>query len=474
MNEGGEPGADGSSGGSGALQRFGRALWERGPDAALDAAGLDRPETRAWALYDWANSAFVTVITTAVFPIYFSRVAASGMSGAEATARYGTATTAALALIAALAPILGALADYTAKKKRLLGGFMGLGVAATACLFFVGSGDWLTGAVLFAVANIGASGSFVFYDALLPHVARKKELDTVATAGFALGYLGGGLLLAVNLAWIQKPGWFGLAGADPTLPTRLAFLSVALWWLGFSIPLLRTVDEPPRRLDPDEDPTEKALRVAFRRLWDTFREMRTYRNAFLFLLAFLLYNDGIQTIIRFATVYGTEIGIGQGALIGAILVVQFVGVPFAVLFGELAGRIGPKSAIYLGLGVYCVISVLGFFMQTALHFFALAVLVGTVQGGTQALSRSLFASMIPRHRSGEFFGFFSVLIKFAGIFGPMLFTLFVSFTGSSRNAILAVAAFFVVGGGVLALVDVEEGRRVADAEEERARRASEA
>ncbi|MFB6240376.1 MAG: MFS transporter, partial [Gemmatimonadota bacterium] len=260
-----EPGGPGAAGGSGgALERFGRALWRRGPSAALDAVGLDRPETRAWALYDWANSAFVTVITTAVFPIYFSRVAASGMSGAEATARYGTATTTALAVIAALAPILGALADYTAQKKRLLGGFMGLGVAATGCLFFVGTGDWLLGAVLFAAANIGASGSFIFYDALLPHVAGKDELDRVATAGFALGYLGGGLLLAVNLAWIQKPGWFGLAGADPTLPSRLAFLSVALWWLGFSIPLLRRVDEPPRRLDPGEDPDAVAGRDTFR------------------------------------------------------------------------------------------------------------------------------------------------------------------------------------------------------------------
>jgi UMF1 family MFS transporter len=233
----------------------------------------------------------------------------------------------------------------------------------------------------------------------------------------------------------------------------------------FSIPLFRRVPEPPARLEPDERAGENPVKVAFVRLAETFHELRGYRQAFLLLLAFLIYNDGIQTIIKMAAAYGTEIGIGQGALITAILLVQFVGVPFAFLFGMLAGRIGAKRAIFVGLVVYTLISIVGYTMRTATHFFVLAILVGTVQGGTQALSRSLFASMIPPHKSGEFFGFFSVFEKFAGILGPLFFAWAIALTGSSRVAILSVIAFFAVGAAILALVDVDAGRKAAqDAE----------
>ena len=293
------------------------------------------------------------------------------------------------------------------------------------------------------------------------------EIDRVSTAGYALGYVGGGLLLALNLAWIQKPGWFGLpAGpglseAQATLPARLAFVSVAIWWIVFSLPLFRRVPEPPARIETDERRGENPVLVAFVRLAETFRELRGYRQAFLMLLAFLIYNDGIQTIIKMATAYGTEIGIGQSALIGAILVVQFVGIPCSFLFGMVAGRIGAKRALFLGLLAYTAISVLGYFMRTATHFYVLAGLVGMVQGGTQALSRSVFASMIPPHKSGEFFGFFSVFEKFAGIFGPLIFAGTIAATGSSRNAILSIIGFFAVGAAILALVDVGEGQRAA-------------
>jgi UMF1 family MFS transporter len=319
------------------------------------------------------------------------------------------------------------------------------------------------------VALIGGAGSFVFYEALLPHIARPEEIDRVSTAGYAMGYLGGGILLALNLLWIQKPEWFGLPSgegiseAGATLPVRLAFVSVAIWWIVFSLPLFRRVPEPSPRLEPDEHPTASPIKVALVRLAETFRELRGYREAFLMLLAFLLYNDGIQTIIKMATAYGTEIGIGQGALIGAILLVQFVGIPCSFLFGMLAGRLGAKQAIFLGLLAYTLISVLGYFMTSAAHFYLLAALVGMVQGGTQALSRSLFASMIPAHKSGEFFGFFSVFEKFAGIFGPLIFAGTIALTGSSRNSLLSVIGFFVVGAIILAFVDVEEGRRAAAA-----------
>jgi len=429
----------------------------------LKRLGLDRPELRAWAMYDWANSAMVTTIITAVFPIYYSAVAAADLKPAEATYRYGISTTLGLIIIAVLSPLLGYLADRGGTRMRYLAAFMAVGAVAVLLMFWIERGDWLMASLLFVVANIGVNGSFVFYDALLPHVAHEDEIDRVSTAGYALGYVGGGLLLALNLAWIQKPEWFGLPSgegltpAQATLPSRLAFASVAIWWFLFSIPLFKRVKEPP----PSGRPAESLARSAHTALVKSFNDLRRYPEAALMLLAFLIYNDGIGTIIRMATIYGTEIGIGRGALIASILLVQFVGIPFSFLFGSLAGRIGTKRAIFLGLVVYAGISVFGYFMTTGFHFLLLAILVGTVQGGTQALSRSLFASMIPKTRSAEFFGFFAVVEKFAGIFGPLLFSVIISFTGSSRPAILTVIAFFLAGGLLLKRVDVERGRQEA-------------
>jgi MFS transporter, UMF1 family len=439
--------------------------------------GLDRPELRAWAMYDWASSAMQTTIMVAVFPIYFVRVAGAGIAESGATQRLAAVNSLALVVIAVISPILGAISDYRGAKKRFLAGFMAMGVVAILGMFWIGRGDLDLASALFTLSLIGVAGSFVFYEALLPHVARPTEIDRVSTAGYAMGYLGGGILLALNLAWIQRPEWLGLPhgpGLDEhqsTLPVRLAFLSVALWWVIFSIPLFRRVQEPARVLERDEARGRNPVITAFVRLWETFRELRTYRNAFLLLLAFLIYNDGIQTIIKMATAYGTEIGIGQSALISAILLVQFVGIPCSFLFGMLATRIGAKRALFLGLVVYTAISLLGYFMTTALHFYILAGLVGTVQGGTQALSRSMFASMIPRHKSGEFFGFFSVFEKFAGIFGPLIYAGTIAATGSSRNAILSVILFFAVGALLLGPVNLEEGQRLAQAADRAALRA---
>jgi UMF1 family MFS transporter len=437
----------------------------------LARLGLDRPELRAWAMFDWATSAVPTTVMVAVFPIYFVKVAGAGLAESGATQRLATINSIALVIIALLSPVLGAVSDYSAAKKRFTAGFMLLGAAATAALWTVHTGDLQRASWLFVLVLVGAAGSFVFYESLLPHIARPHEIDRVSTAGYALGYVGGGLLLALNLAWIQRPAWFGLPAGpglsedEATLPARLAFVSVAIWWILFSLPLFRVVPEPPARIETDERRGQSPVPVAFLRLAETFRELRGYRQAFLMLLAFLIYNDGIQTIIKMATAYGTEIGIGQSALIGAILVVQFVGIPCSFLFGMVAGRIGAKRALFFGLLAYTAISLLGYFMRTATHFYVLAGLVGMVQGGTQALSRSLFASMIPPHKSGEFFGFFSVFEKFAGIFGPLIFAGTIAATGSSRNAILSVIGFFAVGAAILATVDVSEGQRAArDAE----------
>ena len=431
--------------------------------------GLHRPELRAWAMYDWATSAMQTVIMTAVFPIFFVKVAGANLPPEQATQQLSLVNSIALTLVAIASPILGAISDLAGNKKRLLAAFMLAGVLATGSMYWIGHGELGLASALFIISMIGATGSFVFYESLLPHIASPPEIDRVSTAGFALGYLGGGMLLALNLAWIQKPEWFGLPSgpgltpSEATLPARLAFVSVAVWWGLFSIPLFRTVPEPPRRREPDEPPAGRAILGAFTRLGETLRELRGFRHAFIFLLAFLIYNDGIQTIIKMATAYGTEIGIGAGALIGAILIVQFVGIPCAFLFGMLAGRIGAKRAIFIGLVAYTGISVLGYFMTSATHFYILAGLVGMVQGGTQALSRSLFASMVPKHKSGEFFGFFSVFEKFAGILGPLFFYVAIELTGSSRAAILSIIAFFAVGAVLLAKVDPAEGARAARA-----------
>jgi UMF1 family MFS transporter len=292
-------------------------------------------------------------------------------------------------------------------------------------------------------------------------------MDRVSTAGYALGYIGGGLLLLVSLVMIMKPELLGLPSGDAatadqaSFPARISFVLTAIWWLGFSIPLFRRVPEPVARMETAEEREMGAVRAGVSRLSHTLRELKKYRHAMLMLLAFLIYNDGIGTIIRMATVYGEELQIDRGVMIGAVVVVQFVGIPFAFLFGAIAGRIGAKKAVLSGLAVYVGISILGYHMTTATHFVILACLVGMVQGGTQALSRSLFGSMIPRHESGEFFGLFAVFEKFAGVFGPAVFFLMVVFTGSSRNAVLSVIAFFIVGGIILLMVDVEDGRRVA-------------
>jgi UMF1 family MFS transporter len=427
----------------------------------LGRLGLDRPDLRAWAMYDWAISGFQTIVMTAVFPIFFARVPASLLAPPEATARYADLNTLYLLVVALLSPVLGALADYLGIARKMLFWFMLLGVVATAGFALIGPGDLQLASVLFVLAMIGATTSFVFYESLLPRLAGTGNIDRVSSAGYALGYIGGGILLALCLVAIQYPQVVGLGAAGRGLATRLAFVATAIWWLGFSIPLFRHVPELPRLIEPDEALRANPVRAAFVRLAETFRSLRQFRQAFLLLAAFLIYNDGIQTIIKMATAYGAEIGIPDTAMMLAILIVQFVGVPCAFLFGALAGRIGAKPAILLGLVVYTLISIVGYNMRTAGQFFVLAAMVGLVQGGTQALSRSLFASMTPAHKAAEFFGFYSVFEKFAGVFGPLFFAISIRMTGSSRNAILSVIAFFVVGGVLLLFVNVDEGRRAA-------------
>ncbi len=458
-----------------------------------DRFGLESRESLSWAAYDWANSAFATTVVAAVFPVYYESTVGGGLPGNLASVYFGYTTALGLALVAFASPVLGAVADHYRVKKPLLGGFLALGVVATAGLFTTGPGDVLLASALFVVANVGFVGANVFYDSLLTHVDT-SDTDRLSSAGYALGYLGGGVLLVGNLAVIQAPATFGLANAG--VATRLSLLSVAVWWAVFSVPLFLYVPEPGAETGsgsemesvPETEPgaemesmsetgsaTENApgnpVVVGFRQLRETLQAVRGNRNLLLFLGAFLLYADGIGTIIRMASVYGSEIGIGATGIVGAIVVVQFLGVPFTFLFGSLPDRgvtvggrrleLSTKRAIYLGLAVYTAISVGGFFMTETWQFWLLAAAVATVQGGTQALSRSLYTTLIPPEQSAELFSFYSISSKFAGIAGPALFAFVGQVTGSSRFSIVALVVFFGGGAALLSQVDVEAGQAAA-------------
>ena len=399
-------------------------------------------------MYDWANSAFATTVMAAVLPVYYSQVAGVDLPGNTATVYWGYTTAGALLISAFLAPIMGAIADYSGTKKKLLMTFAALGIFATALLYFVTTGDWLMASVFFMLGNIGFATSEVFYNSLLPHIASPEKMDQVSTKGYALGYLGGGILLGINVLMIELM-------SDKILATRLSFVTVSIWWAIFTIPILRNVREP--KVKENIGPHINPLTGGFKRVATTFKELRSYRELFLFLVAFWIYNDGIGTIIKMATIYGVEIGIDQTTLIGALLMTQFVGIPFSFAFGRLAKYIGTKNSILFGLFVYTMISIGGYFMETALHFWILAFLVGTVQGGTQALSRSLFGSMLPKSKTGEFYGFYGMSSKFAGIIGPLVFAIVSQIAGSSRLSILSLIVFFILGAFLLSRVDEKKG-----------------
>jgi UMF1 family MFS transporter len=430
----------------------------------LDRLGLHRPELRAWALYDVANSAFMTTVIQ-LFQLFFPSYAAATLPESEARSRFFFATSGAVVLVGLLGPFLGAIADVQGSKKRWLGGFVAVGAVSTSAMYLIGRGDWQLALWLFVIGNVTVTSSLAFYNSLLPQIASRDEVDRVSTAGFALGYLGGGVLLALNLLMVRSPAQFGLA--DEAHATRVAFFTVGVWWVLFSIPLFLKVKEPPVRVVPGEA-GKSALAVALGRLKGTLGELRHHKDAGLLLLAFLVYNDAVNTIIRLAVSFGDELRFPKAALVAAVLMIQFVGVPFAFLFGTLAGRIGPKKAIYVALAVYCVISVYGYTLQTTRQFYVLAFLVAAVMGGIQALSRSLFATLIPKHKSAEMFGFFGVFDRFGGAIGALIFGIVLSSTGTSRPAIMSLAVFFVIGGVLLAFVDVDRGRRAALEAEARA------
>lgn len=415
----------------------------------------------SWTLYDWANSTFATTIAAAVLPVYYSTVASANLEPNVATSNWAFTTSIALILVAILGPILGAMADFSGAKKKFLTAFVLAGVTGTALLFFVRSGDWLMASLFFIIGNVGFAGANVFYDSLLPHIARPDEIDQVSSRGYAMGYLGGGLLLAVNLGMIMFS-----PDSQTELMTRLSFLSVAVWWLIFTIPLWKFVPEPKRRILEGEKGINP-LQASFGRLGHTFGEIQKYKQLSKFIAAFWLYNNGIGTIIYMASIYGAELQFSSTTIIGTLLMVQFVAIPFAYLFGWLAKKLGTKRSILLSLFIYTLIAIGGYFLTKEIHFWILGFAVATVQGGSQALSRSLCGRMMPKSKSAEFYSFFSISEKIAGTVGPLLFGLVSRLMGGSRLSIVSLIIFFAAGGLLLTRVDENEAIAVAEMEEEK-------
>lgn len=426
----------------------------------MDNSVTYKKAVNAWAMYDWANSAYITIVVAAIYPPFFRSVLIeAGFGEGDATAFWAYTASLALFLVSLVGPLLGAITDHGGGKKKFLAVSAGIGIIATSGLIFSDSISYLVVSGIFIVSNIGYSLSILFYESLLPHTAKPKDLDSVSARGYTLGYLGGGLLLLFNVLLLINPHWFGLSGIVQA--TKACLLSVSIWWALFTIPLLRRVPEPPVPLLGGPGTIAEGIRAGIRRLTCTFKEASRYRQLLIFLPAFWLYYEAIGTIIKMATAYGDEIGIDRIDMVIALLLTQFIGVPCTIGFSRIAGKFSAKTGVLAGLSVYMFTIVGAFFMTSSLHFYILAVLIGLAQGGTQALSRSLFAAMVPKTRSAEFFGLFSTCEKAAGILGPLLFGITSQLTGESRYGIIVLAGFLLMGIILLALVDVEKGKEEA-------------
>ncbi|RMF09853.1 MAG: MFS transporter [Candidatus Neomarinimicrobiota bacterium] len=425
-----------------------------------------------WAMYDWANSAFATTVMAGFFPIFFKNYWSKGTDVNVSTAQLGFANSLASLFVAIMAPIVGAIADKGSYKKKLLIFFAYVGVLMTAALFLVQEGDWVMAVVVYAIGIVGFSGANTFYDSLLPTVASKEKIDYVSGLGFGMGYLGGGLLFLLNVLMTLNPDWFGLANAGEAV--RWSFLSVAVWWGGFTLFTIAWVKEP----KPEEALSlGQCIKTGVQQYVTTFRKIRHLQTVFLFLGAYWFYIDGVDTIIRMAIDYGMSIGFNSNDLIVALLITQFVGFPAAIYYSKLGNRFGVRRMIFVGIFVYLLVTIWGILMKEKIEFYILAIVIGLVQGGVQALSRSYYSRLIPKDQAGEFYGFFNMLGKFAVIIGPVLIgTVGLIVKGTllplatteeqfhaitqiaSRWGIGAVSLLFILGAILFYFVNEEKGR----------------
>jgi len=397
-----------------------------------------------WAFYDWANSAFATTVMAGFFPIFFKQYWSSGTLATLSTFRLGVANSVASFVLAVLAPLLGAIADRGRARIKFLWGFTLLGAVSTAALYWVMKGEWQWAAAFYVAGSMGFWGGLIFYDSLLLEVSPPDHYDLVSGYGYGVGYLGGGLLFAVNVWMTLSPSTFGLANAAAAV--RVSFLMVAVWWMVFALPLLLGVKETQPAI---QRTLAEATRAGFGELNKTFHEIRRYRALLLFLCAYWLYIDGINTIQKMAVDYGLALGFPSSSLIVALLVVQFVGFPAAVLFGWLGNRFSPLLGIVFGIGVYVVVTISAVFMTQVWQFYVMAIAIGLVQGAVQSLSRSYFGRLVPKDRASEFFGFYNMMGKFASVLGPALMGTTALLTGSTRYSILSLVVLFAAGAGLL-------------------------
>jgi len=410
----------------------------------------------SWAFYDWGNSAYSTTVMAGFFPLFFKEYWADPHNPNQSTFYLGMANSIASIVVASLAPLLGSIADQGSAKKKFLTLFAFLGVIMTGGLWMVSQGNWQMAVVFYVMATIGFASGNVFYDSLLPGLASEERVDVVSSLGFGLGYLGGGLLFLVNVFMYLKPEIFGIP--DGATAIKLSFLSVAVWWAVFTIPLILFVPEPKNY---DSVNINNAIQMGWIQLIQTFKEIRNMKVVGTFLLAYFFYIDGVDTIIKMAVDYGMSLNFSGESLIIALLIVQFVAFPAALIYGRLGAKIGAKTAIMIGIIAYSVITFLGYFITKAWHFYVLAILIGLFQGGIQALSRSLYTRIIPAEKSAEFFGFYNMLGKYAAIIGPALMGTISLVTGSARLGILSILLLFILGAFLLNKVDLDEGKRLA-------------
>ena len=401
---------------------------------------LGRRSVLGWAMYDWANSSFATTVMAGFFPLFYKQFWNAGVPAVQSTFRLGLANGIASLLVAVMAPLVGAIADKGRARVRLLGLFTLLGAVMTAALFYVGRGEWLSAALLYILASLGFWGGNQFYDSLLTDVAAESEYDLVSGYGYALGYLGGGLLFAINVAMVLKPAWFHLADAGEAV--RWSFVTVGIWWAGFTLFTLALVRERPGH---EPLPAAAAIRAGARELVSTLKHLRGQQQLIWFLLAYWFYIDGVNTIIKMAIDYGLSLGLKQDKLITALLVVQFVGFPAALAFGWLGQKIGARVGILLGIAVYAAIAGYAYFLHSEAEFMTMAIIIGLVQGGVQSLSRSLFGRLVPAGKAGEYFGFYNLMGKAAAVLGPTLTGVVALLTDDSRLGILSITILFVIG-----------------------------
>jgi len=396
---------------------------------------------KSWIFYDWANSAYSVVITAAILPIFFKTLAKnSGVSPNMADSYWGYANSIATMIVAILAPILGTIGDYKGKKMQFFKLFFILGALSTAALSF--TDQWMAILIIYMITVIGFSSANIFYDAFLIDVTTEDRMDTVSSYGFALGYIGGSTIpfvLSIGLVMFGSK-----IGISSNLAVKISFMLTAIWWIIFTIPMLRNVKQI-YYIESEKN----TIRKSFERLYNTFINIRQYKRVFIFLIAYFFYIDGVNTIIKMSTVYGDSVGVGSNSLLLALLMTQIVAFPFAIIYGKLAKKVGTRNMLLVGIAIYIVICFVGYNMKSAVEFWILAFLVATSQGGIQALSRSYFGKMVPKEKANEFFGFYDIFGKFAAILGPALYAMFSQITGNSRYGVLSVMLLFVIGGAIM-------------------------